>query len=398
MSKSKLHNHTDVLEALADEIEIPEHLDQRARSRYQAIGDWLNRDNSTIAHLDPDISPQGSFLLGTAIKPVHDDDAYDVDLVVTLKATKQQLTMSQLKAMVGQEVIAYARAQNMNHAPEDKRRCWTMEYADEANFHLDILPSIPDVDRYKDILENHHRNDLLAHADITDLAIAITDKGLIQYEQLTEDWPVSNPKGYGAWFNMQQAAVLEEHRQKLVEEMIYVSVEEVPSYRVKTPLQRAIQLLKRHRDSIFEGDEDKPISIIITTLAAHAYNGERELRDALRTILRGMIDHIQEVNGQALILNPVNPQENFADKWPETPRKRQNFFNWLRAAQQDFGLYFNQPHHKIPDILQERIGETAAKSVSSRIVESAALSVGAAVAAETAAVQSSGQTTKPWGK
>lgn len=50
------------------------------------------------------------------------------------------------------------------------------------------------------------------------------------------------------------------------------SVRAVPKYQSnKTPLQRAVQILKRHRDIMFAGDEDKPVSIIITTLAAKAY-------------------------------------------------------------------------------------------------------------------------------
>ena len=306
--------------------------------------------------------------------------------------------MKQLKDMVGQEVIAYARAQNMKPRPRrinDAAGRWNM--LTRPIFHLDILPSIPDVDEYKSILENYQRNDLLDRSDITDLAIAITDKELPQYAHMSDDWPVSNPQGFGTWFNHQQAIILQEHRQKLVDNMIYDSVKEVPAYRTKTPLQRAIQLLKRHRDSMFEGDEDKPISIIITTLAAHAYNGEREIRDALRTILRGMKD-IKKVNGEFEIPNPVNPQENFADKWRETPRKRENFFNWLKEAQRDFGLYLNQSHDQLPNILQERIGEMPVKAVLSRIGASAAISVGAAVAAEVAAVQRLDQATKPWVK
>lgn len=42
-------------------------------------------------------------------------------------------------------------------------------------------------------------------------------------------------------------------------------------------LQRIVQILKRHRDIMFNGDEDKPISIIITTLASRAYRGETNL-------------------------------------------------------------------------------------------------------------------------
>lgn len=396
MTNTTLNNHNDVLEALAEEIEVPDHLDKLARCRYQAIGDWLNREESSITHRDPKISPQGSFILGTAIRPLQDDDTFDIDLVVTLQGTKQQLTMKELKDMVGNEVIAYANARNMKQKPEDKRRCWTMEYSDSVNFHLDILPSIPDIDRYKALLENHNRDGLSASSDIADLAIAITDKELPEFSVLTNDWPISNPKGFANWFNLQQATVLEEYRQRMVNNKQYASVEEVPAYHAKTPLQRAIQLLKRHRDKMFEGNEDKPISIIITTLAAHAYNGERNIQQALRTILRNMGNHITNLNGKHEVQNPVCPWENFADKWVEDPQKQENFFEWLRRAQEDFGVYFNQPYDQIPKPLQTMTGVKAVRDIASRFNQRVAPSTKAAIALETTAVQHSGKTTKPW--
>jgi hypothetical protein len=61
------------------------------------------------------------------------------------------------------------------------------------------------------------------------------------------------------------------------------SVEDIPDYKVRTPLQQ------RHRDHTFEHRSDeRPISVIITTLAAHAYNGEETIGAALAVILAGM--------------------------------------------------------------------------------------------------------------
>ncbi len=80
--------HEDVLEAIAEAIDVPEHLDEIARKRYASIGDWLDREESSIRQYEPEIYPQGSFLLGTVIRPVGDSDKYDVDLVCTLNATR----------------------------------------------------------------------------------------------------------------------------------------------------------------------------------------------------------------------------------------------------------------------------------------------------------------------
>ena len=80
--------------------------------------------------------------------------------------------------------------------------------------------------------------------------------------------------------------------------------------------------------------EFKPVSIIITTLAAHAYNGESNIGDAMNSILAGMASYVQQATPR--IANPANPLEDFADKWATNPLLERNFNTWLRQAQQDF--------------------------------------------------------------
>ena len=117
------------------------------------------------------------------------------------------------------------------------------------------------------------------------------------------------------------------------------SIDSLPYYQWKTPLQQAIQLLKRHRDTMFKDNEDsKPISVIITTLAAKAYSGESDLASSLTNILSRMGDHI---NGAVpLVPNPVNPAEDFADKWYDADsakyKLKENFDKWLYQARADF--------------------------------------------------------------
>ena len=72
-------------------------------------------------------------------------------------------------------------------------------------------------------------------------------------------------------------------------EVKVAQVDDLPAYRWKSPLQRCVQILKRHRDVMFADNLDsKPISIIITTLAGKAYQGEVEIADALDRILSNM--------------------------------------------------------------------------------------------------------------
>ena len=124
-------DHEDALQALAAEIDIPKEKAAEARDHFMSLGEWLERPESSIADYDPYVAPQGSFLLGTTNRPVASCEKYDVDLICRMNASKGDFTQKALKDQVGVEIIAYAKAHNMAHEPEDKRRCWTL--ADRSN-------------------------------------------------------------------------------------------------------------------------------------------------------------------------------------------------------------------------------------------------------------------------
>ena len=87
---------------------------------------------------------------------------------------------------------------------------------------------------------------------------------------------------------------------------------------------------------MFNGDENKPISIIITTLASRAYRGETDLFEGLSNVIDNMELYIKKnADGTYLIENPVNHEENFADKWATHPQRKDNFFKWLRKLKED---------------------------------------------------------------
>ncbi|MGF1461768.1 MAG: cyclic GMP-AMP synthase DncV-like nucleotidyltransferase [Maricaulaceae bacterium] len=385
---------------------MPETVRDRIVGKYESMAQWLDRDGSEIKAFDPFVAPQGSMLLGLANRPVGPDEEYDVDLICRLTANKGDVTQEQLKQAVGREIIAYAAAKAMVHDPEEKRRCWRLPYADDDRFHTDILPCLPDADRYRQQLLDSGYQALAKDDAITEQAISITDQKDPNYRVLSENWPTSNPLGFAAWFFEQMAErLLVEKRNFLRRKPIYDSVEDVPNHRVKTTLQKAIQLLKRHRDTMFADDHDKkPISMIITTLSARAYGNEETLVEALSVILESMDAYIEDRGGVAWVANPVNPDENFADKWVEEPAKARAFSKWLRAARQDFGAYLHAGRPEdIPDILRERIGKKTVDRVKDSLRPAAVAAptiitaaVPERVSAMAADVRERGTGSKPW--
>jgi hypothetical protein len=145
----------------------------------------------------------------------------------------------------------------------------------------------------------------------------------------------SNPKEYANWFRKAMETQFVRKRAVLAE-ALKASIEDVPEWRVKTPLQRAVQLLKRHRDVYFAGDhENRPVSIIVTTLAAHAYKNQDNVYDALVGLASDMPKYIECREGKWWVKNPVEAGENFADKWNEKPARREVFVNWLARIRKD---------------------------------------------------------------
>ena len=330
-------NPSLLLVEIAAALDIPESYYAQALKRYESIGAWLERKESAVACYNPEIYPQGSFLLGTVTKSISGAEEYEIDLVSELNLQKTRISQKTLKKLVGREIKSYARANNMNSRPEESRRCWRLNYADGARFHADILPAIPDAESFKQLIELHRYTMPIG----SNYAIAITDNTHPNYAEINPNWPGSNPKGYAEWFRSRMQTQFDAARKSFAES-IQRRVEDVPEYKVKTPLQRAIQILKRHRDIWFEENKStyekdaKPLSIIITTLAAHAYNNEVDMKQTLLKIITEKPRYIKyDSNDVVLIPNPANPLENFADKWQKYPIRKACFMDWLRQARFD---------------------------------------------------------------
>lgn len=309
-------------------------------ARYGELGAELDLHWSAT-HGHNVISPQGSFLLGTVVRNIHRNDDIDIDCVALRDIDRTSTTQEDLKADVGLAARKYARKPHSTH-PEVSQctRCWTLTW---PGMHLDVLPAIPNPDE-------------------GGTNILITDREVRR-------WLASNPAGYAEWFRSRM-------REELVAERAVLSkrldIEDVPDWRVKTTLQQAVQALKRHRD-IYFGDrlDDRPPSIIITTLAALAYPGRGDLYDVLREITRTMGGHLVWTDGRWVLPNPAQEGENFADSWSSETGRPTNFFEWLENAQATFeGLGCRGGLDRTVPLLAEAFGERFAKAAARSLGES----------------------------
>jgi len=248
-----------------------------ATQKYGSIGRYISEPTSPLYLFAPDIYPQGSMRLGTTIRPWRGEE-FDLDIVCQLHYCDGQPALN-VYNLVAERLRNHATYRSILQL---KNRCLRINYA--GNFHLDLIPACPDVGT----------------------AIKVPDRKLAA-------WMPSNPIGYADWFFTRC-----QYRQPLLKEAAAVRVRPLPSNvpsDKKYSLQRAVQLLKRHRDSFFDGNPDAARSILLTTLAAQAYDGQESLTLALDGIIDGIRRLIADTSGIPHVPNPTNPQENVAAGW-----------------------------------------------------------------------------------
>ena len=332
-----------VFEEIVATLDIPESAYEKVEKRYKDLGEWFGRAEAKCSKFDPHVYPQGSFRLGTVVRPLNDDDEYDLDLGCRLRRgiTRSSHTQKQLKHLVGADMEDYRRARGIESKMEEKHRCWRLQYADELNFHMDTVPSIPEESqRVRTLVEAMVKSGSASGLaeNVMRFAGAITDNRLPSYDLISPDWKISNSEGYALWFEsrMRLAMALLENRAK---EASVAKVDDLPARKWKSPLQQVVQILKRHRNVMFSEDPDgKPISIILTTLSALAYQGEQDVVSALERVLTDMGNYVRSSTPR--VPNPVNPSEDFADKWADPKHRNLNleakFWQWLKQARADF--------------------------------------------------------------
>lgn len=330
----------DLLGTSIAEFDMPDDLYARAVSRYEHLARWL-AGYWPDSHAGGEVYPQGSIRLGTVTRPIDPRDQYDIDLVCRRDLLITSTSQAELKAGVGAGLRRYvATGPDGSPSCSEGNRCWTLNYPGEP-FHMDVLPAIPDVEA----LPN---------------GIRLTDRDL-------RAWQHSNPVDYSTWFRACMAAEYTQLREAAAVAK-RMDIEDVPDWTVKTTLQRSVQALKRHRDIHFAGSpKDKPASIVITTLAAMAYRGQASLYEVLVDVVARMPYLVEDRDGVLWIPNPVQPQENFADRWRKHSGRADRFFEWIERAHSDFtGFGEERGLHRVVTKLAESFGAEPAYRAGDR--------------------------------
>jgi len=244
-------------------------------------------------------------------------------------------------------------------------RGFRINYA--GDYHLDITPARDH--ELKSHLEGH--------------AIWVPDK--------REEWKESNAIGMAEWFDSISKLTPKRQTLRLLTDVENKgSVEQLPNQGLKTPLNRIVQILKRHRDEWANSDgnklsEYKPISVLITTLVSHAYKDISESSSIYRNDLDILLDVIElmpqyiltdYITGEITVNNPSMQKENFAEKWNrsqnnEGHKLRQAFNSWHQNAINTFDDLAIQQGQGIDNFfnsLEQYFGKTPVIATRSKLL------------------------------
>ena len=313
--KEKLDN---LLINMVKSVQLDETRKNRMESSYQAIEDVLNNDDAFFKNLQFEVYPQGSVKIGTTVKPIANNE-FDLDIVVHIANNSNISSPSKLYNELKR---VFQENETYKAMIKSKNRCIQLDYA--GDFHMDILPGVQD-----------------GFSDI--------DKLLIPDKKLG-GWVSSNPRGYASWF-------LNEANKVIVTAMeAALAREKLPSddMQKKKPLQLAVQLIKIYRDKYFENNQDMATSsIILTTIAGILYNGENSIYDTIENIVSKIHDNILSSHGRIRILNPVNIDEDFTDKWDQKPELYKYFKKFIVHLHQEWNKLKKENGIQVDQVILE---------------------------------------------
>lgn len=342
----------DILTRIAVSLELDDTRKQRMESAYNAIYDILKKDEVFFSKVDFLVYPQGSKAIGTTVKP-RGKEEFDLDITVEIRDLYYNYTSSEIYNHL---IRVLTSSDVYKEKLIKKNRCARINYI--GDFHMDVLPG----------------------------CIVITDDSKIMVpDRELKSWSSSNPKGYANWFNQKAETVVNSILNKAFRTFSALNEakaeqEELPDDDVynKEPLKRAVQLTKRYRDIYFEKNPKyKTSSIVLTTIFGELYEGEPSIYQTIDSVLNKIVkrysdyQHLFENQGiykRIRVLNPVNSDEDFTEKWDKEKEYYTQFIafaksykeKWEKLKNGDFGIaeeLFGS--ERIKGILTEQLKEIA---------------------------------------
>ena len=261
-------NNQEFTDFLREDVDLNQGRMDRLETAVGGVNEHLKKNLPGYQNMEK----QGSYALGTLIKPVDDNDEYDADIQIVMNPNPQWEAKDY--------VLAINRSLADNKTYTDKlrlkTRCVTVDYA--GDFHLDVVPRV-----------------------------TIKGKHYV-CNRIDNKFEETDGNGYRDWFNEKNRIT-------------------------GGNLKRVVRLLKHLRD---HKNSFTAKSILLTTLAGNTIRASDEgakavstVADTLETVLSRMNDYLQRHPNMPEIKNPVLPTENFNRHWDQ--RRYANFRDRIQS-------------------------------------------------------------------
>ena len=295
-------NNKDFQEFLRDEVNLNQGRIDRLTRGVRGVNGCLEDNLKGYQKMER----QGSYALGTLIKPVDDNDEYDADIQIVMNPNPQRSPKDYVN-----EVYRTLK-QNKNYADKLrlKTRCVTVDYA--GDFHLDVVPRV-------------------------------TENGVHKIcNRIDDRFEDTDGTRYREWFNEKNRIT-------------------------GGNLKRVVRLLKHLRD---HKNSYTVKSIMLTTLAGYVIYPEDEGTEAVGTVgntLVTVLDRMDALLQQhpyvPTVKNPVLETEDFNRHW--TQNQYANFRKRVHSqAQTARKAMAEESSEKAIKVWQELFGDSFGRSSS----------------------------------
>lgn len=326
--QSKAENATvepieQILAEIAIGVQLTSTEDKKARERYEAIRNWIERDGSPLHDRVEEFYPQGSMAIGATIRARRSDEEYDVDIVVQVKYTDTASMDPEKRLNELYEAVRGKKGSRYYDATKKQSRCVTIIYRD--GMRLDMVPA-------KRRWSREEKVSVLPHAP----------GGSRSPENRNY---IGNSFGLAEWFKRQAGKAGAYGRQfaeftrqyELAQIHADADVQEIPE---REPPQEkgltvvGLQLIKRFRNEAYKGSTAKPPpSVILARFAGEARGQATTLLDELvqqTSIMMGALAECRK-NGDLLHMpNPICPEDILTDRWPRNQRDQEIWHSKLQ--------------------------------------------------------------------
>jgi hypothetical protein len=330
---------------------------QTAVDHYEAINDWIDREDSPLHGMVQLFYPQGGFMIGATVARHSTDAEFDIDVMAQINWPATIDPEAALATL--HESIQGERGSRYYDKAERKTRCSTVNY---VGMHLDVTPTVR-------LLGREEKTGFIFHSKPSDPSV--------QRQRF-----YANPHGFGDWFLRKTPAeeafglyferASLDYNRMLLEVQARADADAVPA---RMPVYRksraviALQLIKRWRNLAYDKRHPRlrlPPSVLLAYYTAKNANQTRTLADELIHQAESMIAALREAERLYRTVrefNPSCPEDELTDRWPGDLKEQRIFIDELA----DFVAALRRLREGLPlpemqRVLEDLFGERPARS------------------------------------